>query len=148
VGRPDMGVWEGEKIEATLTNGSERDVYVAILDLSSDGSISVVYPVEQGAAEVLKPGQKLSRTFTTFIPKGHLVKRVTDILKVFASYKPIDLRPLTQGTIRDIGEEGSDLQALLDDSSNVTRGISAVLTNRVDLGTWASVQRVLVVKRR
>ena len=147
VGRPDMGVWEGEKIDAALTNGGDRDVYVAILDLSSDGSVSVVYPVEQGAMEVLKPNQKLSRTFTTFVPKGRSV--VTDILKVFASYKPIDLRPLTQGTIRDIGQEESDpLQALLNDSSGGTRGLSRVLTKPADLGTWASVQRVLVVKRR
>jgi len=147
VGRPDTGVWEGEKIDATLANSGDRDVYVAILDLSSDGSMSVVYPVEQGAMEVLKPSQKLSRTFTTFVPKGRSV--VTDILKVFASYKPIDLRPLTQGTIRDIEKEESDpLQALLNDSSGGTRGLSPVLSKPVDLGTWASVQRVLVVRRR
>ena len=147
VGRPDVGVWEGEQVEATLTNNADRDVYVAILDLSSDSSVSVVYPTEQGGMEVLKPGQKLSRLFTTFVPRGR--KMVTDILKVFASYKPIDLRPLAQGTIRDIEEDESDpLQALLADSSGGTRGPSAVLTKPVDLGTWASVQRVLVVKRR
>jgi hypothetical protein len=147
VGRPDVGVWEGEQVEATLTNKAARDVYVAILDLSSDGSVSVVYPVEQGAMEVLTSGQKLSRSFTTFVPKGR--SKVTDILKVFASYKPIDLRPLTQGAIRDIGHEELDpLQALLIDSAGGTRGLSPVLTKPVDLGTWASVQRVLVVKRR
>lgn len=147
VGKPDMGVWEGEKIDATLANNGERDVYVAILDLSSDGSVSVVYPAEQGVAAVLKPNQKLSKTFTTFVPKGRSI--VTDILKVFASYKPIDLRPLTQGAIRDIGQEESDpLQALLNDSSGDTRGLAPVLTKPVDLGSWASVQRVLVVKRR
>ena len=32
VGRPDVGLMEGEIVEATLTNNSERDVYVAILD--------------------------------------------------------------------------------------------------------------------
>jgi len=147
VGRPDMGVWEGENIDATLTNNAARDIYVAILDLSSDGSVSVVYPAEQGVMEVLKPGQKLSRSFTTFVPKGRSV--VTDILKVFANYKPIDLRPLTQGVIRDIEQEESDpLQALLQDSSGGTRGLAPVLTKPVDLGTWTAVQRVLVVKRR
>jgi hypothetical protein len=146
VGTPDMGVWEGEEIDATLTNNAARDVYVAILDLSSDGSVSVVYPAEQGVMEVLKPGQKLSRSFTTFVPTGR--KAVTDILKVFVSYKPIDLRPLTQGTIRDIGHEESDpLQALLNDASGGTRGLAPVLTNPMG-GEWASVQRVLVVKRK
>jgi hypothetical protein len=147
VGRPDMGVWEGENIEATLTNNAARDIYVAILDLSSDGSVSVVYPAEQGVMEVLKPGQKLSRSFTTFVPKGRSI--VTDILKVFASFKPLNLGPLTQGTIRDIGQEESDpLQALLNDSSDGTRGLAPVLAKPVDLGTWTSVQRVLVVKHR
>lgn len=147
VGKPDSGVWAGENVDATLTNNGERDVYVAILDLSSDGSIAVVYPTEQGAAEVLKPGLKLSKTFVTFVPKGRSV--VTDILKVFASFKPIDLRPLTQGQIRDIGGDESDpLQALLNDSANETRGVSPVLGKPADLGTWNSVQRVLVVKKR
>jgi Caspase domain len=147
VGRPDMGVWEGEKVEASITNSTERDLYLTILDLSTDGSVSVVYPEEQGAMEVLKPGQKLSRSFTTFVPKGRSV--VTDILKVFVSYKPIDLRSLTQGSIRGMGQEDLDpLQALLDDSSEGTRGVSPVLTKSVDLGTWDSRQRVLMVKQR
>jgi hypothetical protein len=148
VGKPDMGVWDNEKIDATLTNNGQRDVYIAILDLSSDGSVSVVYPAEQGAAEVLKSSQKLTRSFTTFVPKGRSV--VTDILKVFASYKPIDLRPLTQGAIRDIGEQETDdpLQGLLSDSSGGTRGISPVLTKPADLSTFAIAQRVVVVKKR
>jgi len=147
VGKPDSGVWAGENVDATLTNNGERDVYVAILDLSSDGSIAVVYPAEQGAAEVLKPNQKLSKTFVTFVPKGRAV--VTDILKVFASFKPIDLRPLTQGQIRTIETDDLDpLQALLSDAAIGTRGVSPVLGKPADLGAWNSVQRVLVVKKR
>jgi hypothetical protein len=145
VGRPDMGVREGEQVEAMLMNNAERDVYVAILDLSSDGSVAVVYPTQDGVKQVLKSGQKLTRTFKTFVPKGRSI--VTDILKVFASYKPIDLRPLSQGPIRGLGSD-DPLDALLNDSSDGTRGLSAVLSRPTDLSTWASVQRVLVVKRR
>jgi hypothetical protein len=148
VGRPDMGVRDGESIEAVLTNNSERDIYVAILDLSSDGSISVVYPAEQGAMEVLKPGLKLSRSLTAVVPRGRQV--VTDILKVFASYKPFDLKPLTQGGIRGV-EEGSreldPLEELLADSAGETRQVSPLLGKPVALGSWTTVQRVLVVKR-
>ena len=148
VGRPDMGVVAGETVDATLTNNSERDVYVAMLDLSSDGSISVVYPAEQGAMEVLKPGLKLTRSLTTFLPKGR--SSVTDILKIFADYKPFDLRPLTQGTIRGIDEDTGELdplQQLLTDSAGVTRQVAPLLSKPVDLGSWNTVQRVLVVKR-
>jgi hypothetical protein len=147
VGKPDMGVWAGESIDATVTNNAERDVYIAILDLSSDGSISQVYPTEQGAKEVLKPHLKFSKTFTTFVPQGRSI--VTDILKVFASYKPIDLQPLTQLTIRGSVPEASDpLQAMINDASGSTRGIAPVLTKPADLATWTSVQRVLVVKKK
>ena len=148
-GRPDAGVIAGETVDATLTNLSGRDLYIAMLDLSSDGSISVVYPQDQGLHEVLKPGLALSRTFTTFVPRGRSI--VTDILKVFASYKPIDLSPLTQGQIRGIPDTGSvpdALQQLLLESAGITRGLAPVSTNPLDLGGWTAVERVLVVKRR
>jgi hypothetical protein len=146
VGKPDMGVWAGEQVDATLKNNSERDVYVAMLDLSSDGSIGVVYPNEQGAHEVLTPGSTMKKTLTTFVPKGR--SRVTDILKVFASFKPIDLNPLTQGQIRGVGMEPGELdplQDLLMDSNGVTRQVG---TAPATLGTWTTVQRLLVVKRK
>jgi Caspase domain len=148
VGRPDMGVVEGEIITTTLTNNSDRDLYVAILDLSGDGSISVIYPSQQGAKEVLKSGLVLSQSFPTFVPRGR--SSVIDILKVFVSYKPIDLTPLTQGSIRGLeGTEDLDpIQELLMDSAGGTRGVGPLLTKPVDLGTWATVQRVLVVKRK
>ncbi len=147
VGRPDMGIWAGEEVEATLKNNSERDIYVAILDLSSDGSIDIVYPKEQGAHEVLTPGSTLTRKLgSACVPKGR--SRVTDILKVFASFKPIDLGPLTQGQIRgDPMESGEPdpLQDLLMDSNGLTR---QVREDPTALGTWTTVQRLLAVKRK
>lgn len=148
VGKPDMGLWEGETVEATITNSSERDVYVAMLDISSDGSISVVYPTEQGAMEVLKPGSKLSRSLVTSVPKGRSV--VTDILKVFAGYKPFDLRPLTQSSIRAAeGSEGEDpLSELLRDAGGQTRQVGPVSGTPTDLRSWTVKQAVVKVKRR
>jgi hypothetical protein len=146
-GRPDMGIWAGEEVDATLKNNSERDVYVAILDLSSDGSIGVIYPKEQGAHEVLTPGSTLTKKLgSACVPKGR--SRVTDILKVFASFKPIDLGPLTQGQIRGAPMESGEpdpLQDLLMDSNGLTRQISAEPTA---LGTWTTTQRLLAVKRK
>jgi hypothetical protein len=147
-GKSDMGVNEGETIIATLTNNSEQDLYVAILDLSSDGSVSVVYPTQQGNEEVLKPQLTLSRSFATFVPNGQ--STVTDVLKVFASYKPINLTPLTQGAIRGLDEsaELDPLEELLLDSTGVSRGVSPLLNKPLDLSTWTTVQRVLRVKRK
>ena len=72
------------------------------------------------------------------------------MLKVFASYKPVDLTPLTQGRVRDadIGTGELDpLQELLMDSSGVSRGVAPRLAKPVDLGTWPTAQRVLLVKK-
>jgi hypothetical protein len=148
VGRPDMGVTAGETIDATIRNNSERDVYIVMLDLSTDGSVSVVFPSEQGAKEVLKPGLTFTKTLTTSVPPGRSF--VTDILKVFASYKPLDLAPFTQGGIRGIEENPEDvdpLQALLNDSAGMTRQVAPVVSKPLDLGSWETVQRVLMVKR-
>jgi len=148
VGKPDAGLIAGENVDATLQNNAERGLYIAILDLSSDGSISVVYPAVQGSEEVLNPGLSLSREFTTFVPQGRSF--VTDILKVFASYKPIDLSPLTQGEIRGVPESTGELdplEALLMDSAGTARGLAPVLSHPLDLGQWTTVQRVLFVKR-
>ncbi len=144
-GRPDMGVKQGETVDAILKNDSERDLYVAMLDLSSDGSISVVYPTEQGVKEVLRPGATLRKTLRTFVPKGRSI--VTDVLKVFASYKPIDLTPLTQDGIRGVITDSDPLQELLADAGTGSRGVADVSSRKTNLGTWTTVQRVLVVKR-
>src|SRR5262249_28450341 len=48
VGRPDAGVWENDSVDAIVKNNSERDLYIAMLDLSSDGSVGVVYPTVAG----------------------------------------------------------------------------------------------------
>jgi hypothetical protein len=146
VGRPDMGVLDGETVDATITNHSDRDIYIAMLDLSSDGSIAVVYPSQQGTQQVLKPGLSLTRTLRASVPRGR--STVLDVLKVFGSYKPIDLSPLTQGKISrsvDAGET-DPLQELLMDSAGETRQVTPLLSKPVDLGTWATVQRVLVVR--
>ena len=149
IGRPDLGVLEGETIDAKFANDSDKDLYVAMLDLSSDGSISVVYPSQLGAEEVLKPHLTLSRSFKAFIPEGR--SSVTDVLKVFASYKPIDLTPLTQGKIRGRSQESGEmdsLQELLMDSTGVNRGMTPLLSRPLELGTWITVQRVLLVRRK
>jgi hypothetical protein len=145
VGKPDMGVFEGEIIEATFSNNGDRDLYMALLDLSSDGSIAVVYPLP-GSEEVLKPHATLSRSLKTTLPKGR--SSVTDVLKLFASYKPIDLTPLTQGRIRGDSEgtgELDPLDALLMDSAGVSRGVTP-LNGPTNLSTWGAIDKVILVR--
>lgn len=145
IGKPDAGVREGESIDASIRNNSSKDLYVSILDLSSDGSISLVYPSEQGASEVLQPGATFTKTFTTFVPIGRSF--VTDILKVFASSRPIPLAVITSGPIREV--TGPDpLNDLLQDAYGMQRGIAALGAKPVSLGGWTTAQRVLFVRRK
>jgi len=146
VGRPDFGVFEDERIEVSITNLSMKDLYLSLLDLSGDGSISVVYPSTEGASEVLKPGLTLSKTFTTVVPKGRSI--VTDILKVFASSKPIDLNSLTGAAIKEAPAKPDPLQSVLEAAVGNQRGIVAVDSKPISLSGWTTAQRVLVVKRR
>jgi hypothetical protein len=158
-GRANFTVNEGDAVRATVSNLSKHDVYVAIVDLAGDGSISVIYPGIQGEQEVLKPGGSLVRSFPSFIPEGR--STVTDVLKVFASYKPIDLNPLTQERIRDPRtsmersfdpdeeQPGTDpLRALLMDSAAVTRDLKIVPADPIELATWTTIQAGLIVKKR
>jgi hypothetical protein len=143
IGKPDAGVWDGENVDVTMKNASTRDLYVALLDLSSDGSISIVYP-NDGSKPVLPAGQTFSKSFTSFVPKGRSV--VTDTLKVFGSSKPIDLSPLTGRVPRDpIGED--PLRDLLNESCG-ERALVPVGSKQASLGEWTTAQRVLVIKRK
>jgi hypothetical protein len=145
VGKPDAGVWEGENIEATVKNTSNRDLYVTILDLSSDGSISIAYPADAGNAEVLKPGLSVSKLFRTFIPPGR--STVTDILKVFCASRPIDFRPLVQSGIREAAGRSDPLDELLTDAF-AQRQVTPVDNRPLPLGDWTTALRVLVVKKK
>jgi len=147
VTKADLGVVEGDTIEGTLTNNSDKDLYVAIVDLSSDGSIAAVYP-QAGTRAVLKAGLSLTIAFKTNIPKGRSI--VTDILRAFAGRDPFDLNPLTQAAVRGIPESTGELgpiQELLMDSAGVTRGVEPVLSKPIELGRWTVQQVSLQVRR-
>jgi len=144
VGRPDAGIFEGETVETVVKNNSAKDLYIAMIDLEIDGQITRMYPDTAGAFEVLKPGTTLLRRFTGTVPDGRSIS--TDIVKVFASYQPIDLTPLVQGAIREIPRD--PLSELLMDAGGGSRGLAPVLAKPVDLRGWTATQRVVVVKRK
>jgi hypothetical protein len=142
--RVDAKLNNGDQIEITVTNKSPRNLFVTILDLSSDGSIDVIYPGGEidTASESMAANGKFSRTTSVFVPQGRTF--ATDTLKLFASTQQIDLRPLRQKTIRDVGEPGSDdpLSRLLRDATYGTKGIRPV-----DMGEWTTTQRTIFTQR-
>jgi hypothetical protein len=142
-GRLDASLKDRGKVDLTIQNKSGKDLYVAVLDLSSDGSIEMSYPVEQGAAELLKAGGTVSHRMEMFVPKGRSV--VKDTFKLFVSTKAIDLRPITQGRIKgapDIAPGDDPLNDLIAEAAGRMRG-----SRPVDTGQWTTAQRTIIVRR-
>jgi len=137
----------GDKYTCKAYNKSDKDVYLSILDISTDGSISVIYPAQEGASELLTSKREVKPEFETFVPDGR--DSVTDIIKLFVTSAPIDFHTLTQPMIK--GEPPSGMissdpltmllnQALLD----TPRGSAPVNVNQ---GVWATVQGTVAIKR-
>ncbi len=146
----DAVIYEGEDFECTIENKSTRDVFISLLDLSTDGSVTVIYPYPEGAGELLRAGQSITKRFESFLPEGK--ESVMDVIKVFATSTPIDFYTLTQPAIRG-GLRGEMPNVLKDPLGRLlaqgalgfTRGAKP---KAVDLGNWSTQQRVFKVKRQ
>lgn len=87
----------GANLTYRLVNRSAAKIYPTVLDLSTDGSIAVLYP-RSGAEEPLPPGRMLEETIETFLPEGR--DRVTDHLKAIVTTEPINPQIFAQDAIR------------------------------------------------
>jgi caspase domain-containing protein len=113
----------GTVVKFSLSNDSRHRYYLSLLALSSDGSISLVYP-EPGASEYLEPGGKWSKSLQTCVPKGK--RSVRDVAKVFLTEEPHHLAFLEQGALEKSvakGETSSLESVLATRGLGVTRGL-------------------------
>jgi hypothetical protein len=138
---------EGERIICTITNTSGQDLYISVLDLSTDGSISVIYPYPSGASELLERDDSRTLRFETFLPGKE--SSIMDVLKVFATSEPVDFHALTQGAVRSgenltrsIGLNNPLGDLLLQASRGLTRGEEP---RSIDVGDWDTAYRVFRV---
>ena len=98
------GVRAGDILQAHIANNSYKPCFFTVLELSSDGGISVLYPFpsQAGGENRLEAGQKRSigTPFRMTPPGG------TQVWKVVATEDDIDLRPLAfqvRGAARGAG---------------------------------------------
>ncbi|HEY7510715.1 MAG TPA: caspase family protein, partial [Vicinamibacteria bacterium] len=134
----------GDQVDVFAENRSDRDLYLNLIDLSSDGSVEVLYP-PAGASELLpaRTTGKLTR-LQFFVPEGE--QAVTDTLKLFATTVPLDPRLFRQGAVRS-GEAASasaDPLAGLLDAAFLGKSRNA---RPVNLGGWTTAQETVVVSR-
>ena len=76
-------------------NMSPQPVFVHIIDLASDGSITPVFPRDIGSANFIKAGGIWEDTNRTSIGNVPVVR---DVVKIILSTEPIETRGLLQGT--------------------------------------------------
>jgi hypothetical protein len=144
----NLTLFEGEKFTISITNKSKRDLYIALLDLSGDGSVDVVYP-QRGAQEFVAPNNTWTKVLKTTLPQGRA--SVRDILKLIATTKYADFGFLEQTAVRGgpglaatRGKAASPLEELLGNAAvGTTRGVASV-----EVGNWATMDRVLEVRQR
>jgi hypothetical protein len=139
---------EGELFAIEITNKSQQKLYIALLDLSSDGSVAVVYPAG-GQQEFVAPGQTWSKRFKTSVPEGR--DSVRDVLKLIATTNFADFSFLNKEAVprgpelaETRGRSRNPLEQLLANAAmGTTRGVM-----QVEIEDWTTVNRVLEVRRR
>lgn len=134
----------GDIFQITVENKTDERVFLAVLDLSTDGSIGLVYPSAAGAEEILAPRASWTKKLKTTLPPGR--NEVKDILKVFATSTPVNFSFLTQEAVRGpkVRAASKDpLSQLLDQAvRGTTRGVATV-----DVESWATTEAVIRVRR-
>jgi len=138
--RPDLTLDAGQEVEFVVTNNSGKDVYFAVLDLASDGSVEVVYPGE-GRNEVLVSGRSYTDSATTSVPEGRKLSR--DNLKLVVTQGQVDFRFLKQEAVKDVPRAVNDpLVDLLGQAALIEKNLSASKTR---LDGWVTKMKILEV---
>jgi hypothetical protein len=133
----------GEKFQITVENKTDKKLYLSMLDLSTDGSIDLVYPDAPGAEEILAPRGTWTKELETTLPAGR--DEIKDILKVFATSAAVNFSFLTRAAVRgDVPADSNDplTQLLAQAARGVSRGIK-----RVDTESWGTTMAVIRVRR-
>ena len=130
-----------DEIVVTVKNTSSQNLYITILDLSSDGSSSVWYPLAD-AQDVLLPGRELTREFKMWVPDGR--PAVTDTIKVIATAQPIDPSIFRLDPVKSADPLPSrgPLETFIEASVRGKRGGSPV-----ELGGWTTAEQTLTIRR-
>nr|VFJ77986.1 MAG: Caspase domain-containing protein [Candidatus Kentron sp. FW] len=134
---------EDEDFTISVTNKSDENIHLVLVDLSSDGSVTVAPLTEED--QYISPGQKKEYTFTAMLPEG--LTRVRDKLKLFVTtehsdFSPLAMKGLTRGKMKG-SAVGNPLEKLL---SNAAHGMTRGADKAVHPGNWTTVERTMEVR--
>jgi hypothetical protein len=159
-------VFVDETVEVTVTNKSSKDLYFALLDLQTDGSITTIYP-PRGSHQVLTAQSSFTKSFTTFLPDQK--KEVIDVVMLLASVRQFDAEVVAGPAVKDAAIPSDPIGRLLafarglrpdepgqrpnSPTPPVTAGASTGVTAGASTGPlavdqWVTDQKVLKVRAR
>jgi hypothetical protein len=144
MGQADIVLDVGEEFQITVENKSNRELFLSMIDLSSDGAIDLVSPSSPGAQDILAAQGKWSTTLQTTLPTGR--DSVKDVLKVIATTEPVDLSFLSQTPVRTATRVLSDADPLSQLIANAATGLTRGVT-RINLESWVTTERIIEVVR-
>jgi uncharacterized caspase-like protein len=132
----------GAHLIYTVENLDDQPLYVYVLDVSSDGSVALLYP--RGGQQELPAGGKLEKTIKMYLPERRTT--VLDVLKVIATTQQIDPYVFPQGSIRRAPPPTT--RAMKDPLSrffsNSMRGVRAAET--VEVKAWVTRQKLVRIR--
>jgi hypothetical protein len=154
IGPAGPTVYVDEEVEVTVSNKSKKDVYFALLDLQTDGSITLIYP-PAGAHEILKAESSFTKSFYSYLPEKRT--EVIDVVMLVASIQQFDPALITQPPTKGVnvpedpvGKVFAFARGLRPDPPgprpNTPGVVSASSTGPISVGEWVTDQKVLKVR--
>jgi Caspase domain/Subtilase family len=148
---PPEEVTSGTELTYVVTNEDDQtSIYIYLLDISSDGSVCLIFPADQecnpvGSNEELKPGKSKPIRIGLSVPNG--LTGVVDVLKVLATTKPIDPSVFPRGPLKrgGIGKTKGGLDPLGELLANAIAGKRA--GTPVVVKSWTTQQIAVRIRK-
>ncbi|MDJ0837229.1 MAG: caspase family protein [Acidobacteriota bacterium] len=146
IGKSQGRFHPGDLVTFEVINKSDFEIYIAVLALSTDGSVSELYPAGEGQ-QPLAPEKSWSVTFEAYLEDG--IEQEKNIIKIFAALEPLDMSCLEQKPIKiglgsRVAPNLHPLEVLLGHS---TRGFK-LPDKAIPIASWATRQAVAEIRRK
>jgi len=132
----------GDRVKVAITNNADRDLYFTLVDLSTDGTRSVLYP-RAGQQNAVSPGKTVTRNFQLTVPADR--SSVVDTFKLFATEVPIKAEAFEHGAIRNVDDlepSTNPLARFLESSALGSRA-----AHEAPAEGWDALEQTLRIKR-
>ena len=139
--RPDGRILHGDNVTLKVRNLSDSAAFVNVLDLSGDGSVSLLEMTSAGASEMIGSGREIFCTLRMEVPPGRA--SIRELVKVFLTSTAVDLTSVVSDSIRgnsaDLSNHPLGPLVAPPGTRNVTRA--------TPLAEWSTAQKILITHR-